>query len=107
MGKVIAGITTSVDGYVTGPQDGPGQGLGAGGERLHAWVFGGPWSYDEGPSGQMEAEDQAWMDAAMGDLGAVVGRRWPYQATAQWRDQTRSGVTFCIVTHRPQEKTDG
>ena len=28
MGKVIASITTSVDGYVTGPDDGPGQGLG-------------------------------------------------------------------------------
>ena len=24
MGKVIASITTSVDGYVTGPDDGPG-----------------------------------------------------------------------------------
>lgn len=44
MGKVVAGITTSVDGYFTGPDDGPGCGLGAGGERLHYWVFGGPWS---------------------------------------------------------------
>jgi hypothetical protein len=42
MGKVIAGITTSVDGYVAGPDDGPGVGLGKGGERLHNWVFGGP-----------------------------------------------------------------
>jgi len=28
MGKVIASITTSVDGYVTGPDDGPEYGLG-------------------------------------------------------------------------------
>ena len=27
-------ITTSVDGYITGPDDGPGCGLGVGGERL-------------------------------------------------------------------------
>ena len=27
--KVIAGITTSVDGYVTGPDDGPEHGLGS------------------------------------------------------------------------------
>ena len=33
MGKVIAAITTSVDGYVTGPDDGPKFGLGRGGER--------------------------------------------------------------------------
>ena len=31
MAKVIAGITTSLDGYVTGPNDRPGAGLGDGG----------------------------------------------------------------------------
>ena len=41
MTKVLAGITTSVDGYITGPNDGPEKGLGEGGERLHYWVFGG------------------------------------------------------------------
>jgi hypothetical protein len=35
MTKVAAGITTSLDGYITGPNDGPGRGLGDGGERLH------------------------------------------------------------------------
>ena len=42
MSKIVAGITKSVDGYVTGPDDGPGRGLGVSGERLHYWVFGGP-----------------------------------------------------------------
>lgn len=42
MSKVAAGITTSLDGYIAGPNDGPGRGLGDGGERLHYWVFGGP-----------------------------------------------------------------
>ena len=41
-GQVIAGITTSVNGYVAAPDDGPGNGLGTGGEPLHNWVFGGP-----------------------------------------------------------------
>ena len=49
MGKVIAAITTSVDGYIVGPHDGPEHGLGIGGERLHYWVMGGPWTYaDDG-----------------------------------------------------------
>ena len=49
MTRVTAAITMSIDGYITGPQDGPGRGLGEGGERLHYWVFGGPWTYaDEG-----------------------------------------------------------
>jgi len=34
MGKVIAAITTSLDGCYTGPDDGFGRGLGTGGERL-------------------------------------------------------------------------
>src|SRR6266498_4129349 len=38
MAKVVAGITTSIDGYITGPNDGPGKGLGEGGERLHYWA---------------------------------------------------------------------
>ena len=35
MAKIVAAITMSVDGYITGPDDGPGKGLGDGGERLH------------------------------------------------------------------------
>jgi hypothetical protein len=31
MTKINAGITTSIHGYITGPDDGPGQGLGEGG----------------------------------------------------------------------------
>ena len=52
MGKVVAGITISVDGFITGPGDGPGSGLGVDGERLHYWVFGGPWSYDSPGRGE-------------------------------------------------------
>ena len=38
-----------VDGYIAGPDDRPGKGPGAGGERLHYWVFDGPWSYNNEP----------------------------------------------------------
>ena len=47
MGKVVGGITMSMDGFVAGPNDRLGAGLGDGGERLHYWVFGGPWRYGE------------------------------------------------------------
>jgi dihydrofolate reductase len=107
MSKVIAGITTSVDGYVAGPDDGPGKGLGEGGERLHYWVFGGPWSYDAEPTGEMLPEDKAWMDEAMGNLGAVVGGRWTYEAAEHWGDRNPWGIPFFIVTHRPEEQPPG
>src|SRR5919197_959802 len=68
MAKVIAGITTSLDGYITGPNDGPGKGLGDGGERLHYWVFGGPWSYDEEPTGEPTGVDKEYLDRAIARL---------------------------------------
>ena len=106
MGKVIAGITTSVDGYFTGPDDGPGCGLGVGGERLHYWVFGGPWSYDSGPKGDPTGEDKEWLDQAMTRVGAVVGGRWTYEAADHWGGRNPWGIPFFIVTHRPDEQPE-
>jgi len=84
MTKVIAGITTSIDGYVTGPNDGPDKGLGEGGERLHYWVFGGPWTYAGGTGGEMGGEDKAFFDPLMARIGAVVGGRSTYEAADHW-----------------------
>ncbi|MER6583232.1 dihydrofolate reductase, partial [Nonomuraea sp. NPDC001023] len=38
MSKVVADISVSLDGYVTGPDPGLEHGLGTGGELLHAWA---------------------------------------------------------------------
>jgi hypothetical protein len=38
MAKVIAGITMSLDGYITGPNDRLGASLGDDGEQLHYWL---------------------------------------------------------------------
>jgi dihydrofolate reductase len=105
--KVLAGITTSVDGYVAGPEDGPGKGLGEGGERLHYWVFGGPWTYDAEPTGEATGEDAAWLQEAMSGLGAVVGGRWTYEAADHWGGQNPWGLPFFIVTHRPEDEPEG
>ena len=107
MGKVSAGITTSVDGFVAGPDDGPGKGLGEGGERLHYWVFGGPWSYDAESAGEMLPEDKAWMDQAMARVGAVVAGRATYEAAGHWGGTNPWGLPFFIVTHRPEEQPPG
>lgn len=101
MGKVIANITTSLDGYVTGPDDGPGCGLGVGGERLHYWVFGEPWSYDKFPEGaEMNGEDKAYFDAVNARTGAVVAGRATYDAADAWGGSNPWPVPFAILTHR-------
>ena len=107
MAKVVAGITMSVDGYIAAPGDVPGKGLGEGGERLHQWVFGGPWEYSDEARGEPEADDGAWLDQVVSSIGAVVGGRWTYEAARHWGDRNPWGLPFFIVTHRPEEQPPG
>ena len=72
-----------------------------------ALVFGGPWTYDSEPTGEMAGDDKAWMDNAMAGLGAVVAGRWTYEAAEHWGDENPWGLPFFIVTHRPQEQPEG
>jgi dihydrofolate reductase len=104
MGTVSAQITTSLDGYVTGPHDGPGRGLGEGGERLHYWVFGGPWSDEQPPAGEATGVDKELLDEAFGNLGAVIGGRRTYEAAEAWGGRNPFGVPFFILTHRPEDE---
>jgi dihydrofolate reductase len=103
MTKVAAGITTSLDGYIAGPNDGPGRGLGDGGERLHYWVFGGPWSYDEEPTGDATGVDKEFLDQGMARLGAVIAGRNTYEASEAWGGRNPFGVPMFVVTHRPED----
>ncbi|CAM5593106.1 DNA-binding protein OS=Streptomyces gougerotii OX=53448 GN=GCM10010227_21610 PE=4 SV=1 [Streptomyces diastaticus subsp. diastaticus] len=64
MTRIIADISVSLDGFVTGPGPGPDNGLGTGGEALHTWAF------SEDP------EDRRVLGEATARSGAVVlGRR--------------------------------
>jgi len=104
MTKVTAAITISLDGYITGPNDGPGQGLGEGGERLHYWVFGGPWSYDEEPRGEATGADKEYLDEGMARAGAVVVGRNMYEAAEAWGGRNPFGMPLFVVTHRPEDE---
>ncbi|RSM72184.1 DNA-binding protein [Actinoplanes sp. ATCC 53533] len=64
MAKVIADISMSLDGFVTGPAPGPDNGLGDGGEGLHTWAF------------SADPVDRAVLASTTDATGAVVmGRR--------------------------------
>jgi hypothetical protein len=64
MTKVVADITMSLDGFVTGPDPGPVLGLGRDGEALHAWVESGH-----------EVDRQVLQDGAEAPGSVVMGRR--------------------------------
>jgi len=108
MGKVIASITTSVDGYVVGPQDGPGCGLGIGGERLHYWVMGGPWTYDDDradPQG-MHGPDKEFFDELTAGMGSGIVGRNMYEAAGAWGGSNPFPGTLVVLTHRTGDQPD-
>ena len=107
MSTVIASITTSVDGYVTGPDDRPGQGLGRGGERLHHWVMGGPWTYEGGHDFAMNSPDKELYDSLLARIGASVVGRGMYDAAGGWGGSNPFPVDLFVVTHRAEDEPAG
>lgn len=77
MGKVGIDKSMSLDGYITGPNPGPDQGLGEGGERIFAWMMADQGS--DNPSSDGGALSEAWEETytdAFDATGAVImGKR--------------------------------
>jgi dihydrofolate reductase len=101
-GRVKAAITMSLDGYVTGPDDREGQGLGVGGERLHYWVMGGPWTYrtEREPGAGMTDADRAYYDALLEGVSGGLCGRGMYDSAGAWGGQNPFGGTMVVLTHR-------
>ena len=108
MSKVIAAISTSVDGYVVGPEDGPQYGLGIGGERLHYGVMGGPWSYaDDGrDTDGMHGPDREYYEALTASLGCGIVGRNMYDAAGAWGGTNPFPGTLIVLTHRTGDQPD-
>ena len=104
MGKVVGGITMSMDGFVAGPNDRLGAGLGDGGERLHYWVFGGPWTVRRGGARLGDRTKTSATSRRRSRSGGawLVGRKM-HDVVDGWGDDPGFGVPVFVVTHRPQE----
>jgi dihydrofolate reductase len=104
--SVIATITTSLDGYITGPNDGPGCGLGIGGERLHQWVMGGPWTYDSEHDFGMSGADRQFYEEVETTLGAGVCGRGMYDSAGAWGGTNPFRGPLFVLTHRLGDAPD-
>ena len=100
MAKVIADITMSIDGFVTGPDPDLEHGLGHGGEPLHTWAFS-----DDVIDAQVLAESTERSGAV------VMGRRLfdIIDGPQGWDDEMGYGAKhaanppFFVVTHSKPE----
>ena len=63
--QVKADISMSLDGFITGPNDGIEKGLGEGGERLHEWLYGlASWRERHGYEGGTTDRDAEVLEEA-------------------------------------------
>ncbi|WP_129841087.1 dihydrofolate reductase family protein [Streptomyces sp. RFCAC02] len=98
MTRIVADISVSLDGFVTGPDPGPADGLGTGGEALHHWAF------------SDDPRDRRVLREATARSGAVVlGRRLfdVVDGPNGWSDATGYGAgevgrpAFIVLTGAP------
>jgi dihydrofolate reductase len=93
MGKVVLDITTSLDGYVAGPNPTLEEPLGVGGERLHEWmVETATWRETHGSSGGERNADSEMFQRLVDSKGAtLMGRRMFSGGEGPWEDDPKAG----------------
>ncbi len=94
MSKLILDISTSLDGYVAGPNQTTDDPLGAGGMALHDWVF--PlkaWREPHGMEGGEVTEESPMVARYIARQGAtIMGRKMFSGGTGPWeQDSNRDG----------------
>ncbi|HZO58808.1 MAG TPA: dihydrofolate reductase family protein [Solirubrobacterales bacterium] len=105
MGKVTFDLSMSLDGFITGPDDNPQQGLGEGGERLHEWIYDLESFHSlHGREGGEQNRDSEILQESFSDVrGVVIGRRMYDNAHEQWGENPPFPGRVHIVTHRGQD----
>jgi dihydrofolate reductase len=97
MSATVLYMSISLDGFIAGPNEGPGNGLGDGGHRLHEWFFTDADSHKRvtrpaGANGQVFDEMLA--------TGAVIAGRGTFEPAGGWGGDHHDGVPIFILYRR-------
>ena len=87
---IVLYMSMSLDGFIAGPDDRPGQELGVNGGRLFNWLDD---RMGTGPNGQVYREALA--------TGAVISGRRTYELAGGWGGDHHDGVPVFVLTHAP------
>ncbi len=107
MGKVIFENSMSLDGFVAGPNDGPGNGLGDGGMRLFDWYSSGDTALPLPGTDMVFKISRASAEVLReewGKLGAMVAGRRMFDIANAWGGTPPGGGPCFIVTHNPPQE---
>jgi dihydrofolate reductase len=98
MGKVVVGLSMSVDGFIAGPNDGPDNPLGDGGGRLFEWWSAG--TERVGPDGRFQPPPRSLeVVKEMFDCGAIITGRRTFDIAKGWGGHHPVGAPFFVLTH--------
>jgi dihydrofolate reductase len=101
MGKVVFNTSVSQDGFVAGPNDGPSNGLGDGGEHLHDWIFSGNIEIKlaEGHLAmKVSPQSAALLKDEVANTGAMIFGRHTFDIVNGWEGNPPMRPCL-IVTH--------
>ncbi|GAB3135842.1 dihydrofolate reductase family protein [Amycolatopsis stemonae] len=107
MSKVISAHAVSVDGYITGREPGPGNGLGDGG-TLFDWYTDGDTRSRVFDFFSLSEPSARVFDSLAGRIGAVVAGRNTYEDSDRFGGGSpHPGAPLVLLSHRPApELTD-
>jgi dihydrofolate reductase len=93
-------MSMSLDGFVAGPNEGPDNPAGDGGDRLHDWLFAsGEPAGASGMPGRPAGVNGQVFDEAMA-TGAVVAGRGTFEPAGGWGGDHHDGVPIFILSRQ-------
>ena len=107
MSKVIVELSMSLDGFVAGPNDGPANGLGDGGQRLFEWYYSGDTALPLPGTDMVFRISRASAELLReewGEIGAMVAGRRMFDIAHAWGGNPPGGGPCFIVTHSPPQE---
>jgi dihydrofolate reductase len=100
MSKVLTALAASLDGFIAGADDGPGQPLGRNGSRLFDFFTDGDTSSAFYERFRMSAASARFFDTIAGRGGAVISGRRTYDIANAWGgDGPLPGLPVFVLTH--------
>jgi dihydrofolate reductase len=106
MGKVVVGLSMSLDGFIAGPNDGPGNPLGDGGGRLFDWWTAGTKPLGPDDRFRPPARSRAVVEE-MFRCGAIITGRRTFDIAGGWGGHHPLGAPFFLLTHTPPDRHVG
>lgn len=100
MGKVVVGLSMSLDGFIAGPNDGPGNPLGDGGARLFDWWSAGTERIGSDDRFNPPARSRL-VAKEMFECGAIITGRRTFDIANGWGGHHPLGAPFFLLTHKP------